>query len=131
MKTTFENLTINAIEKGEKHAPWDARNWNHHVVTVRNNDNGKRTSFEYWASIAHPCIDTAADVLGAFECFIGDATAGFYSFQDFVGEFGYTDPVDAYKTWRACKRAAEKLSRVAETDEDGIYDLYSRLSESI
>lgn len=130
MKATFKNFRINAVYTGSKAADWDDKmpeNWNHHRVTVTNAENGARTSFDFWASIAHPELDKEYDVLNAFYCFISDAISGDMDFSEFCSEFGYDeDSRKAEKTWKSCKRSAEKMARIYGGD---IYDLSNELQE--
>ena len=126
----FENFKVTANYKGDKKAEWVDKipeNWNNHLVTVTNTDNKQRCTFEFWSSIASPSLDSDYDVLNAFYCFVGDAMSGKMDFNDFCGEFGYdTDSRAAEKTWKACKRSAEKLERIYDGD---IYELANKLGE--
>ena len=128
-KATFENFAIKATYTGSKPAQWGngRENWNHHKVTVTNTGNKLKTSFDFWASVAKPNVETEYDILNAFYCFISDAISGDMSFSEFCSEFGYDeDSRSAEKTWKACKRAADKLKRIYDGD---IYDLANRLQE--
>ena len=128
MKARFRNYIITATYRGDKPAKWDGRNHNNHTVTVRNTETGKKTSFDFWASLADPELSSEYDIINAFYCFVSDAIAGEMTFEDFCSDFGYdNDSMTAYKTWKACKRSAAKLSRI--TTED-IYDLANDLSEN-
>lgn len=129
-KANYKNYRITATYTGAKAATWSEKqeNWNHHNITVINTETGKRTRFDFWASIAHPVLDSEYDVINAFYCFVSDAVSGMESFTDFCAEFGYDeDSRRAYKTWRACKRAADKFERISG-DVD-IYDFINELSE--
>lgn len=129
MKHDWKNWTVTATYTGSKAAPWgDGReNWNHHNVTVINRDNGKRTRFDFWASIMHPEIDTEYDLMNAFRCFVDDALAGSMSFHEFCADFGYDeDSRRAEKVWNACKRSTAKLTRIYDGD---LYDLINDLEE--
>jgi len=77
-------------------------------------------------SIARPQMEKEYDVLNAFYCFISDAISGAYSAEEFSQEFGYTDPREGLKIWRACQRAYEKAERVIDGD---LYDTANELSE--
>lgn len=128
MKATFKNFTVNANYRGDKEASFIKGNYNNHLVTVTNNDTKQRCTFEFWASIAKPELETDYDVLNAFNCFVGDAVSGEMDFEEFCGEFGYdTDSRTAEKTWKACKRSTAKLERVYDGD---VYDLANELGES-
>lgn len=128
MKATFNNFEITATYTGSKPAPWGdtmPKNWNHYRITVKNTNNGKRTGFDFWASIAKPKLTTEHDVLDAFRCFINDALAGEMDFTEFCGELGYDeDSRTAERTWKACKRSANKLRRIYDGD---LYELINSL----
>ena len=47
-------------------------------------------------------------------------------FKEFVEEFGFTDPVEAWETWNSCKQAHKKLSRIYNGD---FYDLINFLND--
>ena len=129
-RANYKNFKITATHTGGKPADWGdgQENWNHHRITVTNTETGKRTAFDFWASIAHPVIDSTYDILNAFYCFVSDAVSGLDSFQEFCAEFGYDeDSRRAYKTWKACKRAADKFERVSGGVD--IYDFINELSE--
>lgn len=129
MTVNFNNWKISANYRGDK--CWSAdgthQNWNNHNVTVINMENGKRTRFEFWGSIADPELSTEYGVLNAFRMFIEDSLSGEESFRDFCQSFGYDeDSRRAEKTWKACKRAAKKLMRVYGGD---IYALLDSLED--
>lgn len=127
-KAKYQNYIVTANYTGSKPAAWNPSNYNHHTITVRNTDTGRKTSFDFWASIANPELETEYDILNAFRCFLEDACSGSESFEDFCSEYGYdTDSRKAEKVWKACKRAAVKFSRIApDTD---IYDLINSMEE--
>lgn len=130
MKTTYKNFVISEKFTQNKVSPWDKNNYNHHVVTVKNTDNGKKTCFDFWCSIVNPDFKNENDLLNAFYCFVSDAVSGLDSFYDFCRNFGYDeDSRSAEKTWKACKKSLEKLERVSEFSTDEIYDLVNELSE--
>ena len=109
----FRNWTISASYTGSKPAPFDEQNLGHNYVTVTNRINGKRTRFDFRGSRLSPAITDDDDLCEAFWSFVQDAICGDLPFDDFCAEFGYdTDSRKAERTWRACKRAAEKLRRV-------------------
>ena len=117
MKAQFEicstTVNVSAIYKGDKKADWEGttQNWNNHRVTVTT-DNGK-CSFEFWASIAKPKIESESDLLGALSCFVSDAMSGKDSFEDFCSELGYdSDSRKAYKIFKACERSYVKFERI-------------------
>ncbi len=122
----FKGFKLSAKYTGSKKADWGNghENWNHHKITVKNTETGKQTSFDFWASIANPEVRSREDLIGAFECFVGDAVAGMNDFNDFCSEFGYDeDSRRAEKIYKACQKATEKLQRIYNGD---VYSLYSR-----
>jgi len=63
-------------------------------------------------------------LIGAFECFVGDAVAGgMKDFSDFCSEFGYDEDKEAERIYKACQKATAKLQRIYNGD---IHSLYSR-----
>lgn len=130
MKITFKNFEVIATYTGSKPAPWGDRmseNWNHHIITVKNTENGQHTGFDFWASIARPELSNEYDILNAFRCFVDDALSGDMSFSEFCNEFGHDDDSrTAERTWKACKRSTVKLHRIYDGD---LYELINSLEE--
>lgn len=127
MKTTYKNFEISSFYAAEKESLWGAPAERHYKITVRNTETKKRTSFNFWCSIVHPEIETEDDILGAFSCFLNDATAGDYDIDDFYREFcGDGEIEEAVKPWRSCKKSLEKAKRVIG-DIDTIYELLNDL----
>lgn len=128
MTMNHKGFTIKSRFTGSKKASWaGAENWNHHVISVT--FNGRRTQFDFWASVAEPEIRTKSDLLNAFECFVSDAIAGNGSFEDFCSDMGYdTDSRKAERTWKACRLSAAKLNRIYTDD---LYDLSNSLNEPV
>lgn len=130
MTVNFNNWKVTATYKGDK--CWDCsdgsrENWNNHKVTVTNTENGKRTSFDFWASIMNPELETEYDILNAFRCFVDDCLVGTETFHEFCGDFGYDeDSRKAEKVWKACQRATKKLCRIYDGD---LYDLLDSLEQ--
>lgn len=120
-------FTVSANYTGSKPAEWGngQENWNHHLVTVSHN--GKRLSFDFWASIANPEIRNESEIKDAFDCFLSDAISGLSSFEDFCSEFGYdVDSRRAERIHKACQRSAKKLQRIFSGD---VYDLANAIRE--
>ena len=130
MKATYKQFEINTVYHGDKCWSCDNRNYNNHIVTVKNKENGKTTRFEFWCSIMHPEFESEYDVLNACYCFVSDALSGLYSFDEFCSEYGYdTDSRKAEKVYKACKRAYSKFERVSGFSEDEMYGFINELSE--
>lgn len=128
MTYTFNNFRITAEYTGSKPAAWsNSKNWNHHRITVTNTENGKRTGFDFWASLMNPHLSSRYDVLNAFRCFVDDAICGEMAFEDFCFELGYdADSRQSEKTWKACKKSTEKLTRIYGGN---LYDLINSLED--
>ena len=126
IETTFGKFTINATYKGDKRAPWNSvTNYNNHIVTVSHN--GKRLSFEFWASIASPVIETKSQLLSAFDCMLSEAlSAKDYDVDAFAIVFGYDKPSDAIRVYNACKKQLKKVERVFDGD---LYALANEVME--
>ena len=128
--TTYKNFKISAEFDGKKVAGWDANNDRHNKVTVKNLDNGKRTSFDFWGSVVNPRVESEYDLLNAFYCFVSDALCGADSFIEFCNEMGYdSDSRSAEKIWKACTRSYIKFERVSGFDLDSMYDFINELQE--
>lgn len=109
-------FSLSSIFHGDRKAPWsdkNTHNYNNHTITV--SLNGKRTKFEFWASIMQPEIQTREQLLDAFSAFVSDAYCGEQSFENFCDELGYDrDSISALRIYKACQRAYKKLSRLTE-----------------
>jgi hypothetical protein len=126
-KAIYKNFEIKASYKGDKKADGNNDNFNNHMVKVTNTGTKQSVTFEFWASIAHPELNTEYDILNAFYCFVSDAVSGSYNFKDFCSEFGYdTDSRNAEKIHRKCKKQLEKLQKIYDGD---IYELANELQE--
>ena len=127
MKTTYKNFEISSFYAAEKESLWGAPAERHYKITVKNTETKKRTSFNFWCSIAHPEIETEDDILEAFSCFLYDATNGDYDLNDFYREFcGDGEIENAVKAWREYKKSLNKALRVVG-NLDAIYDLINDL----
>ena len=132
MKTNYNEFTISARFDNSKAAIWDSANFNHNVVTVKNNDNGKRTTFDFWGSRVEPEVKTENDLLYVFYCFLSDAISGMSYFEAFCDDYGYdTDSRTAEKAWRACRRSWEKFFRLSGYSVDMTWGLFERLQEIV
>jgi len=130
MIAKFKNFKVKAEFHGDKAASWNGNNYNYYKVIVKNSETGATTSFDFWASLARPELDTESDVLNAFYCFVSDAVAGSGDFETFCDEYGYNnDSIKALKTFRACKRSNRKFSRVSGFSLDEMYSFLDELCE--
>lgn len=131
MKTTYQNFTISAIYKGEKSASWDRNNKNHYKITVKNNENNKKTSFDFWCSIMNPELKDEKDLINAFYCFLTDAEAGTNTLSEFYKNYyGFDkDLSEAINCYNGCRKAYNKFMRILDNDIDKIYSLLNNLIE--
>ena len=130
MKTTYKNFIISAEFVGEKSAPWDIHNDNHYKVKVKNTENNKRTSFDFWQSIANPNMDNEQDLIESFFFFVSDAVYGTYELDEFFNEFGYEKISEGLKAFNGCRSAYNKMLRLLG-DKKKIFDLCNELSDII
>ena len=135
----FEETEIRLVAMwiNEKPSSWDSMSHKqHHRIKVIANG-GKSVSFDYWASQAHPRIETEKEVIEAFNCFVSDAMSGTSDFKDFCSELGYDEYIendygrsvqnkDAKRIHSACVKAKKDFDRVVGVD---IYDLSNWMSE--
>ena len=132
MKTNYNEFTISAKFDNNKAAIWDSTNFNHNVVTVKNNDNGKRVTFDFWGSRVEPEIKTENDLLYSFYCFLNDAILGTYCFDSFCRDLGLdTDSRKAEKSWRSCKRSWTKFFNLTGYSADMLFDIYEQIREIV
>jgi hypothetical protein len=120
MQIQFEGLTIKGEFKGLKEAGWgnDFKNYNHHIITIQNDDTKEQVSFDFWCSIAKPRFQQESDLLSTLGNFLDDAFSGSEDYEDFCSNFGYSeDSRKARGVWRACRKASKQALRVIG-DED-------------
>ena len=128
-KAIFKNFEVKATYKGDKKAIWSDDNFNNHMVKVTNTDTKQSITFEFWASIMNPELNTEEEILEAFYSFVNDALSGIETFENFCSELGYnTDSRKARSVWRACQRANNKIKKIYDDD---IYNLASELQEIV
>lgn len=132
----YKNLTITAhLIKSGVDFPDSKSNGLHNKydVSVTNAETGNKTSFDFYDS-THNYNNAVTeikgeDLLNAFQCFISDAIAGDYSFEDFCSEFGYdTDSRSAEKVYKECIKSMNKAKNVIDED---LYDFSNELNERL
>lgn len=129
-KAVFNEFKVEAEYVGKKAAKWTVRgkeNYNHHVITVTNTENGKWAQFDFWNGIESGKLETEYDILNAFYCFVLDAISGDMAFDEFCGEFGYETVKEAMSVHRDCISALESLKDIYYGD---IYDLANELGDA-
>lgn len=115
MKAQIKNYKVSAVYTGNKPAEWgvNVENWNHYNITITNTETGRRARFDFWASIAHPELETEYDVINAFRGLVEDAIGGDMQFEEFCTAYGYTNDIHkAHKAWKSRQRSAEKMHRI-------------------
>jgi hypothetical protein len=131
MYTTIKasNGTLYGIESeffGDRAWDCNSRNCNNHEITVENTDTGKYETFDFWASIANPGIDTEDELFSAFVCIVQDALLGSQTLENMIDEFGYYKGIcDAYA---ACEGTADKFLNLG-LHMDEIEDLLEKLED--
>jgi hypothetical protein len=129
-KASFKNIRVSAVYVGDEPAPFMPSNYNNHRVSIYNADNGKRTSFKFWASMMNPELRSRYEVLNALYCFVSDAVSGLDSFEDFCGNLGYdVDSREAFKIWQICQRSSVKALRVLGVSRSELYEFLNALAE--
>lgn len=128
-KIQFEGYELSAVHEQKHKSRWGALRKNQYRIYVKNLETGEKCSFRYWNSnTVYRPIETNYDVIGALDCFIGDATSATYSFKEFCDEFGYDlydetyggYNMEAKKIYNACQRSYKSAIRVFG-DIDEIY----------
>ncbi len=124
MKANFNGFELTSKNARAKESVWGADKQQHHIITVKYN--GKRTSFDFWQSKAHPLIDSERQLISAFACFVDDASYGSYDVDEFFQELGYEKASEGIRAWKGCQSAKRKLDRLYDGD---IYELTNSLDD--
>jgi len=111
----LENITATA-KRMAPNAEWDTPN-NGWKVTLRNG-RGNSYTVSFYKGVGLP--DTPPTALEVLECLVSDA-AGYRDatgFEDWAENYGYdTDSRAAEKTYKACKRIADRLGTFLTAEE--------------
>lgn len=136
-KIQFEGYEIYAIHQQQYESYGGAIKENQYLVLVKNINTGAKCSFRYWTGFTVcKLMKTNYDLIWAFQCFLGNAISGTYSFEEFCSECGYEmydEDVEGYnrksmQIHRACKKAYEKAIRILENDDE-LYRVYNKTIE--
>jgi len=105
---------------------------NHFIICIQHGV--RKVTFDYYGSNrdwenGKTELDHT-DLHNALECILSDALAGAETFEDFVDEFGYTDPKTAYKTWEACQKSYFKFTDVLLINRNRIREIYNAMLEA-
>ena len=125
----YYGFTLKATYVGEKEPKCfndnRSRSHTHHVITVKNNETGKKLHFDFWNSILNPQITDTEELKWAFECFLRDCLVAIESYEDFISEFGYDDDKESKRVYKECECALKKLERIYDGD---IFELYNAVN---
>lgn len=125
----YYGFTLKATYQGEKEPKcFDdnrSRSHTHHVITVRNNETGKKLHFDFWNSILNPQITDTEELKWAFQCYLNDCLVAMETYADFISEFGYDDDKDSKRVYKECQYALKKLERIYDGD---ILELYNAVN---
>ena len=116
---SFGNVVMSSrLVDGDYQFSVDESRFNHHYIfEIRMSYNGERCYFRYATSYmdwrnGKEELDES-DYMNALNCVLSDSYAAQGSFKDFCSEFGYSDDsINALKTYKACKRNAERLNKL-------------------
>lgn len=111
----LENITATA-ERTAPSPEWDTPN-NGWKVTLRNG-RGNRYTVPFYKGVGLP--DTPPTALEVLECLVSDARSyrDARSFEEWAGDLGYdTDSRAAEKTYKECKRIADRLGTFLTAEE--------------
>lgn len=134
MKTVYKNngvdLKISSIYLGNKN--WNAgdiKNYNNHRVYVTN-ESGVKIWFEFWQSVKKQWIRTREDLIGAFYCFLEDAYAAIYGYEEFCSDMGY-DPCEkeTKNIYKLCRQSLAKARKIGIEDEEQFCSILNDLQE--
>lgn len=106
---------------------------NRFKVTVKS-PGGNSTSFDLYGSdndFRQGRTELGPDELqDAFMNFADEALSGYYSFEDWVGEYGYDeDSRKAERIYKAIQRETEKAARIGLDTEDRLVEMVNALRE--
>ena len=122
-------ITLREMSPGVPVDRWGAMRYKH-TVTIE--ANGVTQEFDYYGSIndyeAGKDRLSDDDLKNVLKCVLDDGMSGFLGCKEFFAEFGYDDPCEGMKAYRACVRTAEKLYSMGWS-EDMLYDIHNHLLE--
>jgi UDP-N-acetylmuramoylalanine-D-glutamate ligase len=123
-------ITLRQVTAGLPAMIWDAMRYRHNV-TIEINDISKH--FDYHGSVNdynegkdRLSKEELKDVL---ECVISDAIAGVYDCKEFFAEFGYDDPCEGLKAYKACLKTLSEFNDMG-ISEDMLYEMSNELNEA-
>ena len=125
----YYGFTLKATYKGEKEPKCcndnRSRSHTHHVITVKNNETGKKLHFDFWNSVLNPQITSTQELKDAFQCYLNDCLVAMETYEEFISEFGYDDDKDSKRVYKECQCALKKLERIYDGD---ILELYNAVN---
>ena len=137
METTWNIFKVKSKFIGTKESPWSGegnypRNFNNHIIMVKNLKTKVKITFEFWGSKVDPVINDKYNLLNAFYCFLGDAISGESTLEEFLSDFGYDGEniKRGIKAWRACRNnSMPKANRLIQGSEFDLYEIANKLGE--
>lgn len=127
MKTSYLNFNISCGEPVCASCPWDKnRTHNRYNITVSNKATKERMRFYFYTSIANPEIESANQLIDAFDCILDEALNGDMDFDEYCSEFGYDGYLSSRKVYNACQKSLAKVLRVVG-DIEQVYDLHDEI----
>lgn len=123
------DITLRQVSPGTPVYMWGSMRFRH-TVTIE--ANGVLTTFPYHTStlnyVQHKDRLTETELFDVLECVISDAIAGTHDCKEFFAEFGYEDPCEGIKAWRACIKTFEMLNGMG-IDEDMLCKMSNELAD--
>ena len=123
-------ITLRQVTAGLPVMVWDAMRYRHNV-TIKINNVSKH--FDY-----HGCVNdyeagedrlSKEELKDVLECVISDAIAGVYDCKEFFAEFGYDDPCEGLKAYKACLKTLSEFNDMG-ISEDMLYEMSNELNEA-
>ena len=123
-------ITIRQASAGKPSMAWGAMRYRHNV-TIKINNVSKRVSYHGSVNDYEAGKDrlTEDDLKYVLECVISDAIAGTHDCKEFFAEFGYEDPCEGLKTYKACLKTLSMFNDMG-ISEDMLYDISNKLNEA-
>jgi len=100
-------------------------------ISITNLETKKRIYFNFFDSIANYQANkqelTRDDLIFALYCFLSDSISGYYTFENFINEYGYNDQsLNEYprikKIYNACINSRKKADKIGLYSENILCD---------
>jgi hypothetical protein len=123
-------ITLRQVTAGLPAMIWGAMRYRHNVTVEINNVS---RCFDYHGSVND--YNEGKDRLSkeelknVLECVISDGIAGGYECKEFFAEFGYDDPCEGIKAYKACLKTLSEFNDMGIV-EDMLYKMSNELNEA-